>query len=131
METKPKLITILYVDDEDVNLFLFERTFESTYKVLTARSGDEGLEKLHAHNGEIIVVISDMRMPEMNGIEFITQAKNEFENIAYFILTGFAHNDEIDTALKSGLIRKFFTKPYEISEIETAIDESLADLDLN
>jgi len=116
------------VDDEDVNLFLFERTFESTYKVLTAHSGSEGLEKLHAHNDEIIVVISDMRMPEMNGIEFITQAKKDFKNIAYFILTGFAHNDEIDKALKSGLIREFFTKPYEISEIETAINKSLSDL---
>lgn len=128
METETKLITILYVDDEDVNLFLFERTFESTYKVITAKSGNEGIKKLHDHKDEIIVVISDMRMPEMNGIEFITKAKSKFSNIAYFILTGFAQNDEIDVALKTGLIRKFFTKPYELSEIKDAISESVDDL---
>ena len=121
-------ISILYVDDEEVNLFLFEKTFESTYNVITAGSGNEGLKKLAEHQEETIVVISDMRMPEMNGIEFITKAKNQFNNIAYFILTGFAHNSEIEMALKTGLIQRFFTKPYDVSEIQTAISESLTNL---
>ena len=101
-------VSILYVDDEEVNLFLFEKSFEGKYTIHTAKSGTEGLEKLEKHKGEIIVVISDMRMPEMNGIEFITKAKENFKNIAYFILTGYAHDNEIETALNTGLIQKFF-----------------------
>ena len=68
--------TILYVDDEDVNLFLFEKTFESYYTVITAKSGDEGLKKIEEHQKDIAVVISDMRMPGMNGIEFIEIARS-------------------------------------------------------
>ncbi|MCP4457275.1 MAG: response regulator [Cytophagales bacterium] len=123
--------TVLYVDDEDVNLFLFSRTFESTYNVLTARSGAEGLGILEANKEEIIVVISDMKMPEMNGIEFITKAKNQFKNVSYFILTGFAHNNEIEVALKTGLIQRFFIKPFDVSEIQMAITESLENLSLD
>lgn len=124
-------ITVLYVDDEEVNLFLFEKMFESTYNVFTASSGPEGLEKLAMYKEEIIVVISDMRMPEMNGIEFIKKASHQFKNIIYFILTGYAHNQEIEESLNSGLIQRFFTKPYEVNEIETAISESVAGLNRN
>lgn len=118
-------ITILYVDDEESNLFVFEKMFETKYKVLTAHSGKEGLEQLEGHSTDIIVVISDMRMPLMNGVEFIRKAKDTYTNIAYFILTGFDFNDEIEEALKSHLIHKFFTKPFEMKEIELAISEAI------
>lgn len=122
--TKPN-ITILYVDDEEANLFIFEKMFEKKYLVLTAHSGREGLEQLENNSSDIIVVISDMRMPAMNGVEFIREAKNNYSNIAYFILTGFDFNDEIEDALNTHLIHKFFTKPFEMQEIETAISEAI------
>ena len=118
-------ITILYVDDEEANLFIFEKMFEKKYHVITAHSGREGLQKLEGHSTEIIVVISDMRMPAMNGVEFIREAKNSYSNIAYFILTGFDFNDEIEDALKTQLIQKFFTKPFDMHEIENAISEAI------
>ncbi len=120
---KNQEISILYVDDEEPNLFLFKMAFEDKYDVITANSGQQGLVELeHAHN-KIIVVISDMRMPEMNGIQFISQSKKLYSNIGYFILTGFDYNDEIDKALKSNVIHKFFTKPFKQEEIEAAIEE--------
>lgn len=122
--TGPK-ITILYVDDEEANLFIFEKMFETKYQVLTAHSGREGLESLKGHSADIIVVISDMRMPNMNGVEFIRKAKKDYSNIAYFILTGFDFNDEIEEALNSHLIQKFFTKPFEMNDIEAAISEAV------
>ncbi len=120
--------TVLYVDDEDANLFLFKKSFESIYKVITAKSGSEGLAQLESHKNEIIIVISDMRMPGMNGIEFITKARAQYDNLAYFILTGYSNDDEIETALKTGQIQRFFIKPFEFSKITEAIDESLTDL---
>lgn len=122
--SNPK-VTILYVDDEEANLFVFTKMFESKYYVLTAHSGKEGLEQLQDYASDIIVVISDMRMPLMNGVEFIKKAKSSFTNIAYFILTGFDFNDEIEEALNSRLIHKFFTKPFEMVEIEEAISEAI------
>ena len=120
---EPSEIAILYVDDEEPNLFLFEVTFEEKYQVITSSSGKEGLEKLAGAHNKIIVVISDMRMPEMNGVEFIRRARERYDNIGYFILTGYDYNQEIDSAIKEGVVHKFFTKPFDQKEIEAAIDE--------
>ena len=121
-------ITLLYVDDEEMNLFLFEKSFETEYNVITAISGEAGLEKLHEKSDEIIVVISDMRMPGMSGIEFIRKARETHNKIAYFILTGFEYSDEIDGALKAGEIHKFFTKPFDVDEIRNAVEEAVKKL---
>lgn len=117
-----KEITILYVDDEDINLFLFERSFRSLFKILTANSGEEGLKRLSESSHDIIVVISDMRMPVMNGIEFIRKAKERFNNIAYYVLTAFNYNEEIEKALEDKLIDKFFTKPFDIELIKAEVE---------
>jgi len=115
-----KSISILYVDDEAINLMLFRTYLEKRYNILTAESGFQGLTQLHA-NPDTIAVISDMKMPGMNGIEFIRLAQKDFPNISFFILTGFDITDEISEALKEGLIHKYFRKPFNIKEIEAAI----------
>lgn len=117
-----KQVTVLYVDDEDINLFLFERSFRSLYHVLTANSGEQGLQKLEEKASDIIVVISDMRMPGMDGITFIKKAKEKHANIAYFILTAFDYSEEINKALEDRLINKFFTKPFDIEQIKASIE---------
>lgn len=119
-----KKITVLYVDDEEMNLFLFNATFASKFKVITALSGPEGLEKLDGHHDEIIVVISDMKMPLMDGITFIKQAKEKYLHIAYFILTAYEFDEQIEEALKDNIIQKFFTKPFDVPELEKAINEA-------
>lgn len=118
-------ITVLYVDDEPINLMLFEASFKSQYKVITAKSASDGLAKLNSHP-EIKVVISDMKMPEMNGIEFITHAKKDYESLAYFILTGHDITNEIAGAINSKMISKYFHKPLKIRELEEAIHNILA-----
>ncbi len=120
-----EMITLLYVDDEAINLKLFELNFKSRFRVVTALSGDEGLTILR-NDSSISVVISDMRMPKMNGLEFITRAKEEFPNIVYFILTGFDITEEINEALGQKLIDKYFRKPFNFKEIEGAITTALS-----
>lgn len=119
----PEEITILYVDDEEINLFLFESAFKKNYQVLTATSGKEGLEKLKEAYNDIIVVISDMNMPEMNGVAFIKEARKNYQKVGYFILTGYGYNQEIDQALKENVVHKFFTKPFQPRQLEEAIVE--------
>jgi response regulator RpfG family c-di-GMP phosphodiesterase len=117
-------ISILYVDDEEINLFLFKASFQKKYHVITAGSGMEGLELLDQYKDRVIVVISDMNMPQMNGIQFIEAARQEHENLAYFILTGYDYSQEIDQALKSNIVHKFFTKPFVSKEIEAAVEDA-------
>lgn len=115
--------TILYVDDEPINLMLFNLSFKNKYKIVTALSGMEGLDKLK-ENHDTSVVISDMRMPGMNGLEFIRQAKIDFPNIIFFILTGFDITEEIANALNDNLINKYFSKPFNVIEVEKSISEA-------
>jgi two-component system response regulator (stage 0 sporulation protein F) len=116
-------ITLLYVDDEQINLTLFKINFGKKYNVLSANSGQEALEILKS-NRAITVVISDMKMPGMNGIEFIKQAKKEYPNIIYFILTGYGFTDEISDAIESRLVNKYFSKPFDMNDLAASIDES-------
>jgi two-component system, response regulator, stage 0 sporulation protein F len=115
---------LLYVDDEPINLKLFALNFKNKFNVLTAESGAEGYELLK-NNPETSVVISDMKMPGMNGIEFIRLAKKDFPEISYFILTGFDITEEIADALNERLIHKYFRKPFNMKDIESSILEIL------
>jgi len=116
--------TVLYVDDEPTNLLLFEANFDHKYTVLTAESGLDGLLKLK-ENDSVKVVISDMKMPGMTGIEFVKAAKENYPHVSYFILTGFSINDQIQNAIESNLIQKYFGKPFNASEIEKEIQRAL------
>jgi response regulator RpfG family c-di-GMP phosphodiesterase len=118
-----KNVTLLYVDDEPINLMLFETCFKDKYTVLTSLSGSEGL-KILEHNSNISAIVSDMKMPGMNGIDFIRQAKAVYPKIACYILTGFNLSEEIAKALDEGLILNCFFKPLNIEEIENAINNA-------
>jgi len=117
-------VTLLYVDDEPTNLLLFEHSFNKKFDILTAESGSEGLDLLKS-NTNTRVVISDMRMPEMSGLEFIQKAKQEFPDLCYYILTGYEVSEEITKALNEKVIKNCFNKPFNRVEIENTILETL------
>jgi response regulator RpfG family c-di-GMP phosphodiesterase len=117
------MITILYIDDEPLNLMLFEDIFKNEFNVITGLSGFVGMEKLNQHP-EISIVFSDMKMPGMNGIEFIVQAKKEHQDKTYFLITGYDITDEIANALENKIISKYFGKPFNIEEIRKTINNN-------
>lgn len=110
---KPK---ILYVDDEPLNLMLFKANLNKTHEVITADSGVSGL-KIIENTKDFCCVISDMRMPNMNGIEFVKAASKILPDISYYILSGFDISEEIQEALDSRLIQKYFRKPFNLKKI--------------
>ncbi len=116
-------IKILYIDDEPMNIQIFKISFSKKYDIITGFSGDEGL-KLLERNPEIDVVISDMKMPEMNGVEFLKKAKKIFPDKKYYILTGFDIVKEIQSAIDSKIIIKCFKKPININKIVSSINEA-------
>lgn len=80
-----------------------------------------------AENKDIKVVVSDMKMPVMNGIEFILKARLLSSEVAYYILTGFEITEDIQEALNQGIIRRYFRKPFNIPEISREIENTIAD----
>jgi DNA-binding NtrC family response regulator len=117
-------LKILYVDDEQINLKLFIMNMSKKYDVLTAENGIKGLEIL-ANNPTIRIVVSDMKMPKMSGLDFIKLAKEKYPNISFYILTGFEITDEIEEALKLGIIQKYFRKPFNIADIDSSIRNAI------
>lgn len=115
-----KNVTILYVDDEPTNLALFEINFGEHYTILTAENGFSGLDVL-AQNPDIPLIISDMKMPRMNGLEFITKANELYPDKKFYILTGYEITSEIQQSLNTGLIRKYFSKPLNVKAIDDEI----------
>lgn len=115
-------IKIIYIDDEEMNVMLFQINFSVNYEVYTGYSGFEGLKLLEKYP-DIKVIISDMSMPEMNGIEFIREAKEKYPEKKFYILTGYEQTEEIQNAIQSGLVQKYFCKPFDINEIEKEINK--------
>ena len=119
-----KNIKILYVDDEPINLRLFVAIFGKKYTIITSDNGINAL-KILEENTDINIIFTDMKMPIMNGLEFIKKAKNTFPKKHYYILTGFELTPEIKLAIDSGLILKCISKPLNNLEIESIIESSL------
>jgi two-component system, response regulator, stage 0 sporulation protein F len=115
---------ILYIDDEEVNLQLFEYHFSAKYDVIIECCGLNGLDCLEKYP-DIKVVISDMKMPQMTGLEFVSIAKEKYRNKIYFILTGYWITDEIKMAIESKLIANYFSKPFNKNDLEIAIDKAI------
>ena len=116
-----KIDKIIYVDDEEINIQLFEIIMSENFDVFTSLSGFEGLEILDKHK-DIKVVLSDLKMPGMNGLEFIKKAKEKYNHIKFFILTGFDLTDEIQQAIDTNLIVNYYRKPFSMEEIQAAIN---------
>lgn len=113
--------SVLYVDDEEMNLTLFRITFQDKFQIHIAKDGFEGLSVLQDKGDQLHTVVSDMRMPGMDGIDFITQAKKEFPHLHCFILTGFPSNEKVRSAMNEHLIINSFSKPFDMETIQNAV----------
>ncbi|MDW3211797.1 MAG: response regulator [Reichenbachiella sp.] len=116
-------MTVLYVDDESIPRIIFDKIFGSKYTTLMAESGPDALEKLAALEDDLTVVITDMRMPGMDGVDFLTEAHKKYNNLACFILTSMSEDDKVNQGVADNLIEKVFQKPLNASEVEAAIEE--------
>ena len=113
--------SILYVDDEPINLLIFERVIGKHFPVTTADSGSKALTLLHEVKGEFRAIVSDLTMPEMDGYEFLAHSRDAFPGIPRFILTAHFQNEQILEAIASGLALAWFQKPLQPDRILNAI----------
>lgn len=120
---------ILIVDDEPNILKSLKRLMIDTdYKVLSADSGESGLDLLE--RCEAHLVISDYRMPGMNGVEFLTKVREKYPATMRLILSGFADATAVVEAINDGQVYKFMPKPWNDQELLTTIKRAFEQYDL-
>ena len=116
--------TILCVDDEAGVLSSLRRLLRKEgYKILTANSGDEGLALMDKQ--KVHVVISDQRMPEMTGTEFLQEVKGRFPQVVRVILSGYAEIHAIVDSINKAEVYRFLPKPWDDDELKQTIKHCL------
>jgi len=104
--------SILFVDDDGNVLHSLRRTFMTTgYEVFFAASGKEAL--LILEKEKIDLVVSDMRMPEMDGYELLLQVREKWPSVIRTMLSGYAEKETILKAITDGTAKAYFSKPWD------------------
>ncbi len=121
---------ILLVDDEQNILNALRRELEEwaeshDLELLTALSAKAGLGLLETHGADTVLVVSDLKMPEMKGSDFLQQVRDAYPGIVTLLLTGYSETDEIIKAVRAGIfsyILKPWDSDYLLSELQKAYD---------
>jgi serine phosphatase RsbU (regulator of sigma subunit)/FixJ family two-component response regulator len=121
-ETEVEKLKLMVVDDEPDNLDLLYRTFWRTFKVYKANDAHEALAILD-QVGEMAVIISDQRMPEMNGTELFSRTVERFPDTIRILLTGFTDVEDLVDAINSGQVFKYITKPWKPDQLKALVEQ--------
>ncbi len=116
----PAQSRILIVDDEEAILETMAFTFSDQYDVLTAGDASKGLEILR-DKAPVSAVITDQRMPNMTGVEFLAKVYQQHPATTRIILTGFADMDAIIKAINDGHVYAYINKPWEPAELKQLV----------
>lgn len=116
--------TVLFVDDEEIVLRSIERgLLEEPYNKLFAISGEEALEIMRQK--DIHVIVTDMRMPEMDGLELIRTVSKEYPHIVRIVLSGYAQTSSLMMAIHKEGIFEFVPKPWKLAEFKQVIRKAI------
>ncbi|MBN3560844.1 response regulator [Aliamphritea spongicola] len=114
---------MLLVDDDPAVVASLRRVLrQQDFQLQTACCGSEALEMLTENPAQ--VVMSDFRMPHMNGIEFLTEVKQRWPDAARLMLSGQSDYDSTEEALAAGVVDYYLTKPWDNEELLAIIDKA-------
>ena len=121
--------SLLLVDDEENILNSLKRTLrKEQYRIITAQSGMEGLSVIDRE--KISLVLSDHRMPGMEGVEFLNEVRQKSPETIRMMLTGYADMQSVMNAINHGEVYRFITKPWDDEEIRFIVRDALRHYDL-
>ena len=123
--------SILFVDDEKSIANALRRLFRKEgYQLFTASSGQEALDLLSQTEKPVSLIISDQRMPEMNGAQFLERARKIFPDAMRFLLTGYSDMDAIVDAVNNGKIHRYLTKPWNDDDLVLQVRQALEQVEM-
>ena len=111
---------VLFVDDDINVLKSYKRTLSGNFKVTIASRPEEGLQQL-SENGPFAVIVSDMKMPGMNGIEVLSRSQQISPDTVRILLTGYADQQTAIDAVNTGEVFRFLTKPCEVETLTSML----------
>ncbi len=117
--------TVLIVDDEENNLMLLKRTFRGKYNLLTAHNGVEALEVVKKYGPEISLIVSDQKMPVMEGTEFLKEVNKNNPQIIKILLTGHVGTDIIVSAINDCNLFQYILKPFDPEELKISVESGI------
>lgn len=115
---------LLCLDDEVDNLDALERIFRKKYTVLKALTPKEAFDYLDQHP-DLAVIISDQRMPEITGVEFLEKSIISHPETLRILLTGYTDIDSVIGAVNQGQIYRYLTKPWDPIDLQNTVDQAL------
>lgn len=116
-------LKLMVVDDEPDNLDLLVRTFRKDYQIFRADGATSALKILDTE-GEMAIIISDQRMPLMNGTEFLSKTVDRFPDTIRILLTGYTDVDDLVEAINSGKVFKYITKPWNPEDVKEIVKQA-------
>lgn len=116
-------LKLMVVDDEPDNLDLLYRTFRREFRVFKADGAISALEVLDKE-GEMAIIISDQRMPLMNGVEFLSKTVDRFPETIRILLTGYTDVEDLVGAINEGKVFKFITKPWNPEQLKETVNQA-------
>ena len=118
------IIRVLYLDDEEPNLFSFKAAFRRDFEVHTCDEPHKAVRMLDEH--EFHVVLSDQRMPRISGVEFFELIMPDHPDISRVLVTGYADTDAVVDAINKGQVYRFVSKPWNEEELRGVIKSAYA-----
>ncbi len=128
---KAKKRTVLFVEhDEEILRSLERGLLGKSYNKLFAKSGEEALKITQQE--EVHVIVADMCIPEMTGLELLRAVRKEFPGIIGIIITGYGEDNELQKAVEHGEILKFVPKPWKFGlvELESLVRRAIRDINI-
>jgi CheY-like chemotaxis protein len=122
-EDTERKLKLMVVDDEPDNLALLYRTFRREFDVIKADSAIAAL-KLLDEQGEMAIIISDQRMPEMLGTEFLSKTVDRFPDTIRIVLTGYTDVEDLVEAINAGKVFKYITKPWIPDQLKVVVQQA-------
>jgi two-component system NtrC family sensor kinase len=116
---------VLYVDDEAINLRVFEVNFKQHFRILTAGSGAAALEIMESGQHDIAVVLADQRMPQMTGVELLEKARGLVPDAYRIMITAYTDLTAVMEAINRGQIARYVVKPWNKEELKLVLDDAL------
>jgi response regulator RpfG family c-di-GMP phosphodiesterase len=114
--------TLLVVDDEPDVCDSVHDLLRREFRVLKARSAAEGIKLMETN--EVHIIMTDQRMPQVTGVEMLSQVRQGHPTAVRMLFTGYADFESIISAINQGHIFQFLKKPWQPEELEAAVREA-------
>ncbi len=116
-------INILYLDDEEQNLFSFSALFRREYNVFVTSSVQAAVEYLN--NNTVHIIFSDQKMPEVSGVEFFETIRYDYPDAVRILITGYADIDAVIDAINRGQVYRYVSKPWDPNDLKVCIENAI------